>query len=99
MGRYEYERSRGLAADEDFYSLLMAAMRNADSTIAVMLKGMFPETWAELQARYNAPGGILPHEMVDCECMEFRKAVPLKPGMKYECSLCGGSGKLPPEGS
>ena len=43
--------------------VFMAAMRQADSVNAAKLREAFPETWAELDARYNAPGGILPGEV------------------------------------
>jgi hypothetical protein len=45
--------------DPDFYGLVMAAMRKADSFNAERLRRAFPEVWDDLQARYNAPGGIL----------------------------------------
>lgn len=61
-GRHAYEVSRGLSSDVPFYSLIMAAMRRADSMNAIALRTAFPEVWDELQARYNAPGGILPQE-------------------------------------
>jgi hypothetical protein len=61
VSRHEYEVSRELAlADPPFYSLIMAAMRRADTRNADLLREAFPDTWAELQARYDAPGGILP---------------------------------------
>jgi len=62
MSRQDYERSRALANTESFYALLMAAMRNADSDNERALRTMWPETWNELQARYSAPGGLLPGE-------------------------------------
>lgn len=64
MGRSEYMRSRALSVDESFHTLIMAAMRRADSDNVEKLKAAFPETWDELRARYNAPGGVLPHEVV-----------------------------------
>ena len=67
MGRHEYERSRALSVDESFHTLIMAAMRRADSTNAEGLKAVFPEIWDELQARYWAPGGLLPHEVTPQE--------------------------------
>lgn len=48
-----------------FYGLLMAAMRRADTDNADRLRLAFPRVWAELQARYNAPGGLLPGETND----------------------------------
>ena len=42
-----------------FYSLLEAAMRCADGTNMALLKAHWPDVYADLQARYNAPGGVL----------------------------------------
>ncbi len=65
MGRhyYDYIHSQHIAVhDWSFYALLMAAMRVADSTNADKLMQAFPSVHAELVARYNAPGGLLPGE-------------------------------------
>ena len=63
MSLYDYRRSQALdAADEPFYGLIMAAMRRADTDNLALLRRAFPETHAELLARYNAPGGCLPGE-------------------------------------
>ncbi|QDQ97955.1 hypothetical protein [Tomitella fengzijianii] len=63
MSLHAYQRSRALAAsDEPFYALVMAAMRKADSRNAAALQAALPDTHAELSARYQAPGGLLPHE-------------------------------------
>ena len=60
MSLYEYDVSREIdAKDYPFYSLLMAAMRKADSDNTVKLQANWPDIWDELQARYNAPGGTL----------------------------------------
>lgn len=60
MSLFDYQRSQAIArADEPFYGIIMAAMRRADSTNIIMLRHAFPEVWAELEERYNAPGGIL----------------------------------------
>lgn len=56
-----------------FYALIMAAMRQADTANAERLRHMFPVVWDELQARYHAPGGLLPgddgydelHDVID----------------------------------
>lgn len=61
MSLHEYQQSVGLER-ADFYALIMAAMRRADSINAAKLRRAFPDTWHELQARYNAPGGLLPGE-------------------------------------
>lgn len=63
MSRHDYERSYDLARrDEPFYALIMAAMRKADSMNAARLRREFPDTWNELQARYDAPAGLLPDD-------------------------------------
>jgi hypothetical protein len=60
MSHYDYIASKEIgAADPPFYALIMAAMRKADTPNAEKLSRMWPETWDELQARYNAPGGLL----------------------------------------
>jgi len=57
---YDYRASLSVSmADPPFYALVMAAMRGADTTNAARLRMAFPDTWDELQARYNAPGGLL----------------------------------------
>ena len=62
MSLYDYQESQKASAEYDFYALLMAAMRNADTINAEKLKALFPEEYAELNQRYNAPGGLLPNE-------------------------------------
>jgi hypothetical protein len=57
--RRALEHSR---ADEPFYGLVMGAMLRADNENFLRLKRAFPDVRAELQARYDAPGGILPGE-------------------------------------
>lgn len=57
---YAYTASRDLVDDDpSFYGLLMAAMRKADTRNAETLRRAFPEVWADLQARYDAPAGVL----------------------------------------
>ena len=71
MSLYEYAVSKQLSdqhgQDAPFYALIMAAMRQADSVNVVALRAAFPETYAELDARYNAPGGVLPSEAVEVQ--------------------------------
>lgn len=63
MSLYDYSASVELAAaDHPFYGLIMAAMRQADTVNLALLTTAFPETWRELEQRYNAPGGLLPSE-------------------------------------
>lgn len=63
MSHYDYEQSRHLAiVDVPFAALIMAAYRKADTENAAKLKMMWPDIIAELQQRYNAPGGYLEGE-------------------------------------
>jgi hypothetical protein len=57
MTLYDYQKSKEI--DAPFYALIMAAMRKADSNNIEKLKSAFPELFAELQERYNAPCGII----------------------------------------
>ena len=61
MSLHEYKQSIELYdKDYPFYALIMAAMRKADSDNERLLRDAFPRVWDELQARYDAPGGVLP---------------------------------------
>jgi hypothetical protein len=58
---YDYEESSRIAMlRSSFYGVLMAAMRQADTENGEILASAFPQVWAELYARYNAPGGTIP---------------------------------------
>lgn len=60
MSLFDYQASVEIvqhSGQSGFYALLMAAMRRADLENGRRLRAAFPEVWAELQARYNAPGG------------------------------------------
>lgn len=63
MSLRDYEISREIErkADwgEDFYALVMVLMRNADTSNQEKLRAAWPDVWAELQERYNAPAGLL----------------------------------------
>ncbi|MGH3693262.1 MAG: hypothetical protein ACRDRX_04550 [Pseudonocardiaceae bacterium] len=60
MSLYDYEISGIVDAQcLPFYALVMAAMRRADDSNLMLLQAVFPETWREFLARYNAPGGRL----------------------------------------
>jgi hypothetical protein len=64
MSFYDYAVSREInAEDYPFYALIMAAMRQADTENATLLRKAFPGKWAELDARYHAPGGKLEGEV------------------------------------
>ena len=63
MSLYDYRRSQQFEADDEpFYGLIMGAMRRADTGNLELLRCAFPETFAELFARYGAPGGELPED-------------------------------------
>ena len=60
MSRHDFERAIELRrTDESFYGLIMAAMLHADTDNLRALVAAFPETHAELDARYWAPGGVI----------------------------------------
>ena len=60
MSLHDYKTSIDLVErDLPFYGLIMAAMSRADVANAQRLRDAFPATWAELEARYDAPGGVL----------------------------------------
>lgn len=66
MSRFDYEASKKISMEDyPFYALIMAAMRQADSTNLSRLRSAFPAVWDELQARYHAPGGIIESDAVD----------------------------------
>lgn len=63
MSHHEYTTSQDIALrDYPFYALIMAAMRQADTTNTALLKTTYPQVWTELHNRYHAPGGYLPGE-------------------------------------
>jgi hypothetical protein len=57
---YDYEMSKQIdRLDPPFAALIMAALRDADTWNAEKLRAQWPEICDEMQARYNAPGGVL----------------------------------------
>lgn len=48
--------------DPPFYGVVMLAMRRADTTNLSHLRAAWPTVYAELMARYHAPGGVLPDD-------------------------------------
>jgi hypothetical protein len=73
-GERAYAESRriwGTCSGAGFYPLLMAALRAADSQNVDRIRAAFPDVVAELQARYNAPGGVLtPEQEARIEAMQ-----------------------------
>jgi hypothetical protein len=66
MSRFDYQASLRLSGeDPPFAALIMAAYRKADSFNGVALALAFPEIIDELQARYDAPAGLLAGESID----------------------------------
>jgi hypothetical protein len=60
---YDYIVSKVLDEyDPPFAACVMAALRKADSENAAKLREQWPEICAEMQARYDAPGGLLAEE-------------------------------------
>jgi hypothetical protein len=63
LGYYSYRLSKLVVRDyDDFYTLIAAAMRLADTENSALLRAAWPDVWDELRTRYNAPGGLLPDE-------------------------------------
>lgn len=68
MSYHEYIWGREISAkDYPFYALIQAAMRQADTRNLEKLKSLFPETFRELQTRYNSPKGLLLDEIAEEE--------------------------------
>lgn len=68
MSYREYSESVKISTGDEigdepsFYSIIMAAMRRADTSNLAKLCIAFPKQWEELKARYGAPGGCLSKE-------------------------------------
>ena len=64
MSLYDYRSSAELSRlNPPFYALIMAAMRQADTSNMAKLKAAWPDVYAEMEFRYNAPGGMTPAEL------------------------------------
>ena len=62
---YDYLLSEAISAYRpSFYSLIAAAIRQADSDNLEKLANAWPDVVADFRLRYNAPGGTLPGETV-----------------------------------
>ncbi len=63
MSHHDYEQSKYISMqDWPFYAIIMAAMRQADTNNLELLRFGWPNTYNELQERYNAPGGLIGDE-------------------------------------
>lgn len=63
MSHYDYIMGLEIATHAyPFYALIQAALRQADTDNVEKLRAAFPQVWAELEARYKAPGGYLEGE-------------------------------------
>jgi len=58
MSLFDYKQSQEIMG-KYFYAYIMAACRCADDINMMKLESCWPETVAEMKARYNAPGGRL----------------------------------------
>lgn len=57
----EYQESLIInSKDYQFYALILAAMRQADSDNIELLKGAFPDVWDSFMVRYKEPFGVVP---------------------------------------
>jgi hypothetical protein len=69
MSKFDYDTGHDIARqDPPFNALIMAAMRKADDDNLSYLKHCWYGVWQELEARYNAPGGVLPTDPELCDC-------------------------------
>ena len=76
MSLHEYRAARDLVEqDVPFYALIMAAIMRADSGNVVLLRDAFPDTYVEVDGRYNAPGGLLVGEPGRAELDSTREAL------------------------
>ena len=63
MSLFDYRAAQAIVkSDPPFFALIMAAMRKADTVNLAKLRASFPDTYREVEARYNAAGAILPED-------------------------------------
>lgn len=63
MSLFDYRQSLQISAtDPTFGALVMALLRKADDENVRRIDREWPDLAREMRARYNAPGGMLPHE-------------------------------------
>lgn len=91
MSRHEYEESKRIERGGfAFYSLIMAAMRQADSGNILKLRTAFPDVWDELRERYDVPGGFLQGEGPRDEPDEVPMCGNLYPNFKVKMGVVEG---------
>ena len=93
MSLHAYRESQEIEGERrPFYALIMAAMRQADDKNTAKLRACWPEVYAELKARYWAPGGLLPGEAAPVETQGSHCAE-CGPNVRVDedgcCSSCG----------
>lgn len=87
MSLHEYLCSQAISAeDPPFYALLFAMIRQADTDNVEKIKRAWPDKWEEMQARYNAPGGILPEDGIEST---GDQVVDAGGKVLWVCSACG----------
>jgi hypothetical protein len=60
MSLHEYRQTQNeVVRNTNFYALIMAAMRRADSYNEAKLRAAFPEVWEELQCSWRRASGRL----------------------------------------
>ncbi len=65
MSYHDYRVGQEIAVDDPtFAAIIQAAMRKAGGPNLDILKTGWPDIWRDLQARYEAPGGLLPGEVI-----------------------------------
>lgn len=93
MSLYDYQASRAIEGMAPFGALIMAAMRQADTGNLTLLQAAFPQAWDELDARYNAPGGLLPGDPGYREATAERQAIEQRQVAAYRhAALAEGNG-------
>jgi hypothetical protein len=66
MSIIDYQEYKVISYENpSFKALIMAAMAKADTDNLRKLQEAFPDVWAEMLKRYNAPGGALDKQELD----------------------------------
>jgi hypothetical protein len=93
MSLHDYQAARNLQGMVPFDALIMAAIRQADTRNLKLLQAAFPQLADEADARYNAPGGLLPGDPKYREITEERQAIGQRQAAAYRhAALAEGNG-------